>query len=258
MKVIITENQLNLIMEQSMGGMVSPQTFAQASSDSAKGIANAISNLTKMDVKSFMEGLREFLESGAGVVIQVLLELAPGIGPFLNVAAWGALTVYDIMRGINYNKWNWFNILIDIAGVITTGPGGKYVKKLLGKVAKWGTGSLETFVSAIKKYAPEAFNYILKIIKSISGVVSKISGLLTNLLTKLGGRLKNTAIYKGVQGLKSSLSRIPEILTKIEKTFGKFASSTVEKGVNIGKHVASHHTKGVASSLAATALTGGK
>jgi len=245
MKMIITEQQLNLIIEK---------TWIEQGYDY---VTDSLSKLIHIDIDSLMEGFREFLESGTGMVIQVLLDMVPEFGgPIINMGAWAALTVYDILQGITKNKWNWFHIIVDIVGVITTGPGGKWIKKALGKVSKFGTSSLEFFVSATKKYAPEAFNYILKMIKSISGVTSKISGFLDKMLVKLGGKLKDTMIYKAVKWFKSSLSKIPEFLVKIEKTFGKYAAKAVEKATHFGKHYATHNVRGALVAGAASAVAG--
>ena len=176
MKIIITENQLSLLVhEQGMGGMMTPGT---AMADAGRAIG---AKLKKYSLDQFMEDMRSFMESGTGIVIQTLLD-GTGLGKIVNVSAWSLLTMYDVMKGITKGAWNWFHILIDIAGVILSGPGAKYVKKVLGNIAGKATGKLSDFVVSMKKSAPQAFSYLSKLVKSFSTVISKVTSAITKFI----------------------------------------------------------------------------
>ena len=245
------------IYEQSMGGMSSPQTFAQASTDSAK-------SLTSITFPQFIEGLREFLSSGTGFVVQLLLEMFPGIGQFINVGAWSVLTVYDVDLGVNQNKWNWFNIIIDICAVATTGLGAKYVKQALSPIFKYASQSIEVFVASISKYTPKTFPYILKLVKSIKSFVGKMAENIKTLMGYFGKQFKNGVIYKGLAQMSNTLSKsVSSILDKVEKLFimeeGKLASAlnkTAKTTKHVGQHAAQHYSTHQVGHGLATAATG--
>ena len=260
MKIIITENQLSLLVHEqgSMGGMVLPQTFAKASADSAKSIANAIaSKLKKYSLDQFMEDMRSFMESGTGIVIQTLLD-GTGLGKIVNVSAWSLLTMYDVMKGITKGAWNWFHILIDIAGVILSGPGAKYVKKVLGNIAGKATGKLSDFVVSMKKSAPQAFSYLSKLVKSFSTVISKVTSAITKFIGSAAKYLKGTSIYNGLLKLKNSISSgLTKALKWIETAFSSKASQAVKKTAHTTKHVGQHYGQHALVHGAAGAVTGG-
>lgn len=231
------------IAEQSMGGWAQGLS-AKQSGEVVKGWSEPLKKLTSITFDQFMEGLREFLTSGTGFVVQLILEVLPGIGQFINVGAWSLLTVYDVMLGVNKNKWDWFNIIVDLCAVVTTGPGGKYVKKALSPVVKFANQSIEVFASAISKNTPKVFKYVLKLVKTIKSFVPKIAEHIKKLISYFGKNLKNTAIYKGLIKLSNQLSTsVSSILTKIENAFvmqeGKLVSS-LSKAKHTAQHTAQH------------------
>ena len=187
-----------------------------------------------------MEGLREFLTSGTGFVVQLLLEAFVGIGQFINVGAWSVLTVYDINLGINENKWNWFHIIVDIVGVATTGLGGKAAKKALAPLAKYAGQSIEVFAKSVSKYTPKIFKYVLKMVKSIKSFISKMSANIKTIMDYFGKKSKNGAIYKGLAKMNVGMTAsVAPILAKIESAF-----------VHVGEHYAKHEAgHGLASSV---------
>jgi hypothetical protein len=203
--------------------------------------SEAIKQLTSISFPQFMEGLREFLTSGTGFVAQLLLEAFVGIGQFINVGAWSVLTVYDINLGVSENKWNWFNIIVDIIGVATTGLGGKVAKNALAPVAKYAGQSIEVFAKSIIKYTPKIFQYVLKIVKSIKSFIGKMSENIKKLMDYFGKKFKNGAIYKGLAKMDIALSAsVVPVLTKIQSTF-----------VHVGEHYVKHEAgHGFASTVA--------
>jgi len=202
--------------------------------------SEALKQLTSITFPQFMEGLREFLTSGTGFVVQLLLEAFVGIGQFINVGAWSVLTVYDINLGINQNKWNWFNIIIDIIGVVTTGLGAKVAKTALAPVARYAGQSIEVFAKSVIKYTPKVFKYVLKIVKSIKSFITNMSKNIKTLMDYIGKKFKDGAIYNGLSKMNISLSAsVVPILTKIESAF-------VHAGEHYVKHEAGH---GLAASV---------
>jgi hypothetical protein len=148
MKIIITENQLSLIVQEqgSMGGFMTTDGTAYA--DLGKKLA-------KYSFDDFMEGVRGFMGGTEGVIIQTIIDSTGG-GKLINMSAWALLGLYDVMKGLTKGAWNWFNILVDIAGIILSGPGATYVKKILGSIASKGTGKLSDFIALMSKKAPQA------------------------------------------------------------------------------------------------------
>lgn len=234
----ITRMVKRVIYEQSMGGMSSGQSFAQHSTSGAKTIIDKISKYT---LAQFMEDLRGFLSSGTGMIIQIILEGIPGIGQIINVSAWSLLSLYDVTMA---KSWNWMNIIVDIVGVITTGPGGKYIKNLLTKVKGFAGGTIEAFAAAVKKYAPKAFQYLVKTLKYISTFISKASSQFKQLLGYLGKYMKNTQIYKGLVKMEAKMSTaFSDILSKIETSFGENTAKSVGNVAHKTKHVGQHYAQ---------------
>jgi hypothetical protein len=254
MKYIITENQFSLIInEQSMGGMSSPQTFADASTSSAKAIA---SKLSKYSFDQFMEDMRSFMESGTGLVIQTLLD-GTGLGKMVNMSAWALLTMYDVMKGITKGAWNWFHILVDLAGVLLSGPGAEYVKKTLGGIAGKATGKLTDFVTSIKKLAPKAFGYLSNLVKSFSSVISKVSSAITNFIGSTSKYLKGTSIYNGLMKVNNSItSSLDKVLKWIETAFGKKVAQTTQKTSQVVGRLSKNLGQDTAVNKGAGSVTG--
>ncbi|NBU48396.1 MAG: hypothetical protein EBS34_13355, partial [Flavobacteriales bacterium] len=85
MTAILNYSEWKNLYEQSMGGMATPQTFAQASTDSVK-------KAMSYSLSDVIEGLREFLSGGTGLIVQVLIDIFGGpFGAFINVGAWSSL-----------------------------------------------------------------------------------------------------------------------------------------------------------------------
>ena len=257
MKIIITENQLSLLVnEQGMGGMM---TTGTALADAGREIG---SKLAKYSLDQFMEDMRSFMESGTGLVIQTFID-STGLGKIVNMGAWALLTMYDVMKGITKGAWNWFHILVDIAGVLLSGPGAKYVKKVLGGIAGKATGKLSDFVASMRKSAPQAFKYLSNLVKSFSSVISKVSSSITSFIGSVAKYLKGTSIYNGLIKLKNSISSgLNKVLTWVETAFGQkvasgtqiVAKTTAHTAQHTGKHYVQH--SGVHSG-ASTATGGG-
>lgn len=251
MKIIITENQLSfLATETSVIGMI-PNS---AAADLGRSIAK---KLSKYSLDQFMEDVRSFMGGVAGITIQVLID-GTGVGKFVTVGSWALLTMYDVMKGITKGAWNWLNILSDLAGVILSGPGSKFVKKTLGKIPG-ATGKLSTFVASIRKLAPNVFNYLSKLVKSFSTVVSKVSSLFTNFINSVSKYLKGTSIYNGLIKLRNGInSSLNKVLTWIEKAFSVKTAKVVKKATTTTKNVVKTSAEDKLTNLATNTVVGGE
>ena len=197
MKIIITENQLSLLVHEqgSMGGFMTTDGTVYA--DLGRKLA-------KYSFDDFMEGVRGFMGGTAGVIIQTLIDMIPGAGKFINMGAWSLLGLYDVIKGTTKGAWNWFNILVDFAGILLSGPGATWVKKALGPIANMATGKLSTFVQAMAKKTPQAYSYIAKLVKSFGSVASKVTTTITNFISSTAKYFKGTSIYSGLIKLKNT------------------------------------------------------
>jgi hypothetical protein len=239
MSHIITYDEWKKVYEQSMGGMVSPQTFTMAATSSVQA---AVKKLTSITFDEFMEGLREFLAGTTGIVVQVALDLfGGGFGKAINVLAWSSLLVYDVNLGVSKGKWDWFNIIIDAIGMATTGLGTKAIKAIASKIAKGSRGTLEGLAKAIAKASPKIYTTLKTTLVKISKFFGWVSKQLGKMVKWIASKLKGSAIHNGLLKLQNVLATaLPGIFTKIESAFGHEAAHYIE-------HVAQHKAQHVAS-----------
>lgn len=249
MNYIVDYYEWKRLYEQSMGGMVSSQTFAQASTSSVQA---AVKKLTSITFPEFMEGLREFLAGTTGIIVQVALDLFGGaFGKGLNVLAWSSLLVYDIKLGVEKNSWDWFNIIIDAIGLATTGAGTAALKSIAPKIGKAARGTIGGVAKAIAKISPKTYNSIKTILVTISKFLKWISSKLGELIKWIASKLKGSKIHTGLIGLQNLLgSSVPGILSKIESEFAHEAS-------HYAQHVAQHQVQHSATHTIASTATGG-
>ena len=250
MKIIITENQLSLLVHEGVDGPLNENI-----------LTDFISKVTNFSFDDFMEGVRSFMGGSVGVLIQTIIDSTGG-GKFINMAAWGLLTLYDIGKGLAKGTWNFFNILVDLAGVLLSGPGATWVKKALGPIANMATGKLSTFVQAMAKKTPQAYSYLSKLVKSFGSIASKIGTSITNFITWAAKWFKGTSIYSGLIKLKNSISSgLTKVLGWIKSAFGQKAATAVktavQKTTHTGKHYGQHQAQHQLVHAGAEALTGG-
>jgi hypothetical protein len=252
MKIIITENQLSLIVQEqgSMGGFMTTDGTVYA--DLGRKLA-------KYSFDDFMEGVRGFMGGTAGVIIQTFIDMIPGAGKFINMSAWSLLGLYDVIKGTTKGAWNWFNILVDFAGILLSGPGATWVKKALGPIANMATGKLSTFIQAMAKKAPQAYSYITKLVSSFGSIISKVSSAVSKFISWAAKHFKGTSIYKSLLNMKSSItSSLNKVIGWLKNAIGQKGVKAVEKAAHTGKHVVQHKTQHDLVHAGAAALTGNK
>ena len=196
----------------------------------------------------FFENLRKALFSWGGAAVQAFLATSTaGVGNVILVVVWGAMLAWDILLGIK-GEWNWVNLIIDLIGVVTTGPGAKIVfgifKKLgiLGtklplsgiikkmstsgsSVVKWFSSMLSKIVSGLSQigsYMLQGVSWLGKKlgIKSLEKVSSQLSGKLTNIGTDIA---KSSTSLK--QSVVKSGTSVKNKLAPVGKTLGKALTS---------------------------------
>jgi hypothetical protein len=250
MKIIITENQLSLIVQEGVDGPINENV-----------ITDFIGKITNYSFDDFMEGVRGFMEGAAGVLVQTIIDSTGG-GKIINMAAWSLLTLYDVVKGISKGAWNWFHILVDLAGVLLSGPGATWVKKALGPIASKATGKLSDFVAYMSKKTPQAYSYLAKLVKSFGSIASKVGSAINKFITWAAKWFKGTSIYNGLMKLKNTISSgLGKVLKWIESAFGQKTATAVSKAAqkttHTGKHYGQHQAQHAAVHAGAAALTGG-
>jgi predicted heme/steroid binding protein len=204
----------------------------------------------------FFENLRSALFSWGGAAVQAFLSsgATAGIGNVVLVIVWGAMLAYDLYLAVGGNV-NWVNLIIDIVGIATTGPGAKIVGEAFKKLGIFGkklplNSILETLSkSSIGKW----FVGIIEMaVKGLSGIVNTLTKGITWLAEKFGINFTNssgqlqTFLNKAVTDISSS----PTLKTVAGKVGQKAGKTLV-------KNVASKVGKAASTKVGQTAVAGG-
>jgi len=204
----------------------------------------------------FFENLRSALFSWGGAAVQAFLSsgATAGIGNVVLVIVWGAMLAYDLYLAVGGNV-NWVNLIIDIVGIATTGPGAKIVGEAFKKLGIFGkklplNSILETLSkSSIGKW----FVGIIEMaVKGLSGIANTLTKGITWLAEKFGINFTNssgqlqTFLNKAVTDISSS----PTLKTVAGKVGQKAGKTLV-------KNVASKVGKAASTKVGQTAVAGG-
>lgn len=206
----------------------------------------ALRAMQKQTFEQTMEGIRDVAGGVKGVVIAVALDAA-GVGAVINPVFWGLFAVYDIWLWAEKGILNLFNIIMDIISVATAGVGAAFVKgfkSILGPVAKSGTAK---FVSVMAKKAPKLFEYLAKLMKNSSGIISKISSQAAIGIKELSKRLP--FMTKGLQSMKSGINTLKGFMTQLEKAIS-------HEMVHFGKHILKHKAEHKIADAAVSSVVG--
>lgn len=181
----------------------------------------------------WVEEFRKFLSGVPGIIIQVILALS-GVGNILNIAANGFILAYDIgVKGLEQDKWNWYNILSGMISLIGTGllASGFQFLKGIGNVAPKAIGP------AVAKSFPDKIPVMMKVGQGAGYVIRQIGSALEWFLTKI------PLVGRVVPALKSKLASVGQAIDdfafSITRSGSKLSTVTgyapnVSKGV--GKH----------------------
>jgi hypothetical protein len=195
----------------------------------------------EIDIHKVVENIRSAMGSVVGIAAQVLIDFIPVAGPVINSGAWSLLLSYDVYMGIANNKWDWFNIIVDIIGILTTGPGAGVAKKMLARFAKYGKGSLKSFLMVIKKADPKSFNYLYGMLKKATSAIGTVTSQMNKIVNVIATKAKNTSFYKYLIQIKNVMARIHKIIHEVEGNILLVGAKTVAKfGEKYGEKYAEH------------------
>lgn len=147
------------------------------------GVSNAFNWIKDKGVDYFFENLRKALFSWGGVAVQAFLSTvgaaAFGIGPIINEVMWISMLTYDLFKAISAGDWSFeriLNIIIDIVGIVTAGPGAGLVSGFLkrgGKTIMTKLGNLTTTLG-LNKGGTSRIAVVLTWLRTAGGKVGDI------------------------------------------------------------------------------------
>jgi hypothetical protein len=204
----------------------------------------------------FFENLRTALFSWGGAAVQAFLSsgATAGIGNVVLVIVWGAMLAYDLYLAVGGNV-NWVNLIIDIIGIVTTGPGAKIVGEAFKKLGIFGKKlPLNSILETLSKSSVGKWfvGIIEMAVKGLSGIVNTLTKGITWLAEKFGINFTNssgklqTFLNKAVTDISSS----PTLKTVAGKVGQKAGKTLV-------KNVASKVGKAASTKVGKTAVAGG-
>jgi hypothetical protein len=196
------------------------------------------------------------LFSWGGAAVQAFLAsgATAGIGNVVLVIVWGAMLAYDIYLAVGGNV-NWVNLIIDIIGIVTTGPGAKIVGEAFKKLGIFGKKlPLNSILETLSKSSVGKWfvGIIEMAVKGLSGIVNTLTKGITWLAEKFGINFTNssgklqTFLNKAVTDISSS----PTLKTVAGKVGQKAGKTLV-------KNVASKVGKAASTKVGKTAVAGG-
>jgi predicted heme/steroid binding protein len=204
----------------------------------------------------FFENLRTALFSWGGAAVQAFLSsgATAGIGNVVLVIVWGAMLAYDLYLAVGGNV-NWVNLIIDIIGIATTGPGAKIVGEAFKKLGIFGKKlPLNSILQTLSKSSVGKWfvGVIEMAVKGLSGISNTLTKGITWLAEKFGINFTNssgqlqTFLNKAVTDISSS----PTLKTVAGKVGQKAGKTLV-------KNVASKVGKAASTKVGQTAVAGG-
>jgi hypothetical protein len=181
-----------------------------------------------------MEGIREVAGGVKGVTIAVALDFT-GAGEIINPIFWSLFAVYDCWLWVEKNMLNLLNIIMDVIGAATAGAGTGIVKGATASLKSVARSEVKTFVSVMAKKAPKLFQYLSKLLKGSSGIISKVVSQATKGIAVLSKKLPFMA--KGFASMKKGIGTFKGFMTQLEEVFSK---ELVHFGQHVGQHVTQH------------------
>jgi hypothetical protein len=178
--------------------------------------------ISELGWDGFFKEFREAMNSVAGVGAQVVLD-SLGFGAILVEVAWGLLLAWDIKQWTNTGEADWINILTDLAGVITFGPGAKIVSNVF-KTSSLTKGTYSVVVDFIKAN-PQAFKWLTK---------ANFTSLFEAMVSKLGQLALEfkflEPIIVGIEKILGSLSEFVTAAKAVKKMVTKAGTDLVKSG----------------------------
>jgi hypothetical protein len=188
----------------------------------------------------FFENLRKALFSWGGAAVQAFLATSTaGVGNVILVVVWGAMLAWDILLGIK-GDWNWVNLIIDLIGVVTTGPGAKIVSGIFKQLGILGTKlPLSGIIKKMSTSGSSVVKWFSSILSKIVSGLSQIGSYMLQGVSWLGKKLGIKSLEKVSSQLSSKLTNIGTNIAKssasLKQTAVKSATSVKNKLVPAGK-----------------------
>jgi hypothetical protein len=190
----------------------------------------------------FFENLRKALFSWGGAAVQAFLASSTaGVGNVILVVVWGAMLAWDILQGIN-GSWDWVNIIIDLVGVVTTGPGAKIIGGIFQKLGLIGTKlPLSGIIQKMSTSGSSTVKWFSSILSKIVSGLSQIGSYMLQGVSWLGKKLGIKSLEKVSGQLKNKLSGVVDDISKastgLKQKVGKSATNLKQNVVNTGSSV---------------------
>lgn len=227
-----------------------------------KYVSNKVSSgfkyLKEKGIDWFFEQIRTALQSWGGAAVQAFLATfgAAVGGNVILVIVWGVMLAYDIYKGIN-GEWVWSNILIDLIGVITTGPGAKILGELFKRLGILGTKL--PLGEIIKRISPSSLgSWFVKMLQRLTSGVSTITGWITKGINWLATKLGIKGLTKATSNITSRVSSIVDEISTATSKVIKPKVDASSKIVKSGKELVKQGVKNVGSKVGNIAKATGK
>lgn len=187
----------------------------------------------------FFENLRKALFSWGGAAIQTFLATSTGgFGNVILVVVWGAMLAWDILQGINGN-WDWANIIIDLIGVVTTGPGAKIISGVFKQLGILGTKlPLSGIIKKLSTSGSSTVKWFSSMLSSIVSGISKIGSYMLQGVSWLAKKLGIKSLEKVSGQLNTKLSSIVDDIGKastgLQQTAVQAGTAIKQKATQVG------------------------
>jgi hypothetical protein len=194
------------------------KSWFQKATDKVK---SGVNFLKEKGLTWFFENLRTALTSWTGAAVQAfLLGIAgptAGITTGIIIIVWGAMLAYDLYMGISKNEWNWINILIDVAALITSGPGAKIMGQLFKKLGLFGKKvPLDQVVKTTAK--DPSGNWFMGILTRIANGFSVLISLIVKGANWLATKLNIKFLSERMSSIKSGLTNFMDKIKPFTKS----------------------------------------
>jgi hypothetical protein len=176
----------------------------------------------------FFENLRKALFSWGGAAVQAFLASSTaGVGNVILVVVWGAMLAWDILQGIN-GSWDWVNIIIDLIGVVTTGPGAKIIGGIFQKLGLIGTKlPLSGIIQKMSTSGSSTIKWFSSILSKIVSGLSQIGSYMLQGVSWLSKKL-------GIKSLDKVSSQLNTKLKSVVNEVSKASTGLKQKVTNTG------------------------
>jgi hypothetical protein len=178
----------------------------------------------------FFENLRKALFSWGGAAVQTFLATSTGgVGNVVLVVVWGAMLAWDLLLGIK-GEWDWANIIIDLVGVVTTGPGAKIIGGIFQKLGIMG--SKLPLSGIIKKMSTSGSSVVKWFSSMLSKIVSGVSTIGSYMLQGISWLSKKLGI-KSLDKVSGQLNtKLKDVVSNISKASTSLKTKAVKAGTS--------------------------